>query len=78
MNIALIEENKEEKSQLLITKSLVCQADDLAEEHEQFNTNYIVGGRLALYELLGKIFDLYKALEASPDKKAQLLSLIHI
>jgi hypothetical protein len=77
MNIALIEENKEEKSQLLITKSLVCQADDLAEEHEQFNTNYIVGGRLALYELLGKIFDLYKALEASPDKKAQLSDMKH-
>ena len=77
MNTALIEENKEEKSQLVITKSLVCQADDLAEEHEQFNANYIVGGRLALYELLGKIFDLYKVLEASPDKKVLLGEMKH-
>ena len=77
MNSALIEENKEEKSQLVITKSLVCQADDLAEEHEQFNANYIVGGRLALYELLGKIFDLYKVLEASPDKKVLLGEMKH-
>jgi len=77
MNTALIEENKEEKSQLVITKSLVCQADDLAEEHEQFNTSYIVGGRLALYELLGKMFDLYKVLEASPDKKVLLGEMKH-
>jgi hypothetical protein len=77
MNTALIEENKEEKSQLVITKSLVCQADDLAEEHEQFNANYIVGGRLALYELLGKMFDLYKVLEASPDKKGLLVEMKH-
>jgi hypothetical protein len=77
MNTALIEENKEEKSQLVITKSLVCQADDLAEEHEQFNTNYIVGGRLALYELLGKMFDLYKVLEVSPDKKVLLGEMKH-
>ena len=77
MNTELIEENKEEKSQLVITKSLVCQADDLAEEHEQFNTNYIVGGRLALYVLLGKMFDLYKVLEASPDKKVLLGEMKH-
>ena len=64
-------------TQLKIVKTLVCQADDLAEEHAQFNTNYIVAGRLALYELLGKIFDLYKALEASPDKKAQLSDMKH-
>lgn len=77
MNTELIEGNKEEKSQLVITKSLVCQADDLAKEHEQFNTNYIVGGRLALYELLGKMFDLYKVLEASPDKKVLLGEMKH-
>ena len=77
MNTELIEENKEEKSQLVITKSLVCQADDLAEEHEQFNTNYIIGGRLALYVLLGKMFDLYKVLEASPDKKVLLGEMKH-
>ena len=73
----MIEANKETQTNLIITKSLICQADDLAEEHEQFNANYIVAGRLALYELLGKMFDLYKAIEASPDKKAQLSNMKH-
>jgi len=73
----MIKFNKETQSHLVITKSLVCQADDLAEEHEQFNASYIVGGRLALYELLGKMFDLYKALEASPDKKASIGEMKH-
>jgi len=77
MNTELIELKKEEQSHLVITRSIVCQADDLAEEHAQFNTNYIVAGRLALYELLGKMFDLYKALEASPDKKALLCEMKH-
>ena len=77
MNIELVELNNEAIGQLVISKSLVCQADDLAKEHEQFNANYIVAGRLALYELLGKIFDLYKALEASPDKKGQLSDMKH-
>ena len=77
MNTELVELNEEAQGQLVITKSLVCQADDLAEEHEQFNTNYIVGGRLALYELLGKMFDLYKVLEASPDKKVLLGEMKH-
>jgi hypothetical protein len=77
MNTELIKDNKEEKSQLVFTKSLFCRADDLAEEHEQFNTNYIVGGRLALYELLGKMFDLYKVLEASPDKKVLIGEMKH-
>jgi len=63
--------------EIVITKSLICKADDLAEEHEKFNTNYIVGGRIALYELLGKIFDLYKVLEASTDKKALLDDMRH-
>ena len=77
MNTVLVEEKKEGKSHIVITKSIVCQADDLAQEHEQFNANYIVAGRLALYELLRKMFDLYKALEASPDKKEQLSDMKH-
>jgi len=67
MNTELVELNKEVKSHLVITKSLVCQADDLAEEHEQC-MGYIVTGRYALYELLGKIYGLYKQLEAAADK----------
>jgi len=77
MNTELIELKEEKQCHLVITRSIVCQADDLAEEHAQFNTNFIVAGRLALYELLGKMFDLYKALEASPDKKAQLSDMKH-
>jgi hypothetical protein len=40
----------------------------LAEEHEQFNASYIVAGRIALYELLAKMYGLYRQLEASPEK----------
>jgi hypothetical protein len=67
MNTELIEVKKEKQNQIVISKSLVHQADDLAEEHEQF-MNYIVTGRYALYELLGKIYALYKQLEAAPNK----------
>jgi hypothetical protein len=72
MNTELVEVKEEKQSRLAITKSLVCQADDLAEEHEEFNTNYIVGGRIALYELLAKMYALYKQLEVAPDKDVLL------
>lgn len=68
MNTELVELNEETRGQLVITKSLVCQADDLAEEHEQFNASYIVAGRIALYELLAKMYGLYRQLEASSEK----------
>lgn len=68
MNTELVELNEETRGQLVITKSLVCQANDLAEEHEQFNASYIVAGRIALYELLAKMYGLYRQLEASPEK----------
>jgi hypothetical protein len=72
MNTELVELNEEAQGQLVITKSLVCQADDLAQEHEQFNANYIIAGRLALYELLAKMYGLYRLLEASPEKSELL------
>uniref|UniRef100_UPI0040478FE4 hypothetical protein n=1 Tax=Polynucleobacter sp. TaxID=2029855 RepID=UPI0040478FE4 len=72
MNTQLIETKEEKQNQLVITKSLICQADNLAEEHERFNANYIVAGRLALYGLLAKIYSLYRQLEATPDKKSLL------
>ena len=72
MKTELNEVKEEKQSQLVIIKSLVCQADDLAEEHEKFNTNYIVAGRKALYELLAKIYSLYRQLEATPDKEVLL------
>ena len=77
MNTELINEVEQTPSLLVITKTLIGQADDLAEEHEQFNTNYIVAGRLALYELLAKIFALYKQLEVAPDKSELVASMRH-
>jgi hypothetical protein len=72
MNTNLIELSNKTQSPLTISKTLVYQADELAEEHEQFNTNYIVAGRIALYELLAKIYALYKRLEVDPDKESLL------
>ena len=72
MNTELFDVKKGKQSQIVISKSLVCQADDLAEEHEQFNANYLVAGRVALYGLLAKIYALYKQLEANSDKDVLL------
>ncbi|QWD83145.1 hypothetical protein ICU98_06840 [Polynucleobacter sp. MWH-P3-07-1] len=70
-------ENTKKSTLPVITKSLISQADDLAKEHEQFNANYIVGGRLALYDLLAKIFTLYQQLDAAPDKKDLISDMKH-
>lgn len=53
---------------LAVSKSLIDQADDLALEHEHFNTQYVIGGRVALYALLQKIYELALKLENSPDQ----------
>lgn len=53
---------------LTVSKSLIDQADDLALEHENFNTHYVIGGRAALYALLQKIYELVLKLETSPDQ----------
>ena len=70
-------ENTKESALPVITKSLISQADDLAEEHEQFNATYIVGGRLALYDLLAKIFTLYQQLNSAADKKDLISNMKH-
>jgi len=70
-------ENTQISALPVITKNLISQADDLAEEHEQFNATYIVGGRLALYDLLAKILALYQQLETSPDKKDLIGNMRH-
>jgi len=57
---------------LQITKTLIGQADDLAVEHENFHDHYIVGGRAALYELLGKIYGLAEQLDGCVDRDEQL------
>jgi hypothetical protein len=50
-----------------VSKTLIAQADDLATEHEKFHTNYVIGGRMALYALLGKIYGLVLKVESSVD-----------
>lgn len=55
-----------------IAPAIIMQADDLAVEHENFHDHYIVGGRAALYELLGKIYRLAEQLECCVDREEQL------
>lgn len=68
MNTILSNTNESCSKNVVVSKTLIRQADDLANEHEQFNERYILGGRIALYELLGKMYSLYKALESADDK----------
>lgn len=56
------------KGNLVITKSLIGQVEDLAAEHEAFNAKYVIGGRKALYSLLGKIAGLMEQFDLSVDK----------
>ena len=65
----------EVKGNLVVTKSLIGQAEDLAAEHEAFNTNYVIGGRQALYSLLGKIAALVEQFDAAVDKD-ELLEIV--
>ena len=64
-------------SNFVIEKSLIAQADDLAAEHEAFNTNYVVGGRQALYGLLAKILELVERFDVAADK-AELLDIVRM
>lgn len=66
---------------LIVTRSLIGQAEDLAKEHELFKQQYVIAGRAALYGLLQKIMKLSEAFDASADKedliklmRAQLLN----
>jgi hypothetical protein len=65
----------EAKGSLVVTKTLISQAEDLAAEHEEFNTNYVIGGRKALYNLLGKIAVLVERFDAALDK-AELIKIV--
>lgn len=65
------------KKNLVVTKSLIGQAEDLAKEHEQFNENFVVAGRLALYGLLQKILKLSEDFDASKDKD-DLIKLLRV
>jgi hypothetical protein len=53
---------------VVVNKSLISQAEELATEHDLFNDKYIITGRRKLYELLSKIMELAEQFEASPDR----------
>ena len=76
MNTELIEQKKQFEADL-VDINLIRRADDLAREHEEFNQKYIVSGRNALYELLGKIYTLSEQLDNSFNKTEQI-SLLRI
>lgn len=59
-------------SALMVTKTLIGQADDLAREHEEFTDRYIVSGHKALYELLAKIYELAEKLDKCIDRDDQV------
>jgi len=60
---------------LTITKTILKQAEELAQEHEDFQMTYIVAGRKALYELIGKIYGLAEQLEHAFDREDQVAML---
>jgi hypothetical protein len=75
MNVDLIEETIEIRNPQVFTKPLISHADDLAHEHKEFHDRYIVSGRKALYELLGKIYALAQQLDGCIDREDQIGNL---
>jgi len=62
---------------LIVTKSLMAQAMDLAEAHNEFHTQYVIGGRKALYEMLGNIMRFTVEVNASVEKDELISSIRH-
>ena len=56
------------KTQLIVTKTIMAQADELAREHESLDMHIAVG-RQMLYTLLSKIYALSVQLDASLDRE---------
>lgn len=54
---------------ILVTKTLIGQADDLAAAHEHFTEQYVTAGRMALYELLGQMLVLINNFELAIDRE---------
>jgi len=78
MSTEIIESNIEIGSELVLTKTIIGQADDLALEHEDFSEQYIIAGRKAMYKLLEKIYALSEQLDKSIDKEEQITLLRRI
>ena len=66
-----------ETTNLIVTKSLMAQAIDLAEAHNTFHTQYVIGGRKALYVMLANIMRFTVEVNASVEKDALLKSIRH-
>lgn len=75
MNTELIEVLDSVASDIIEHDSLITQADNLAAQHENFHSNYIVAGRTALYGLLASIYELAEKLDCHLDKEGQLMSM---
>jgi hypothetical protein len=55
--------------------NFIDEIEHLSLEHESFTKTYVVGGRLALYELLGRILHVVNGLEQSLEKSVVLQDL---
>ena len=75
MNAELIEVLDSVDGNIIENDSLIKQADNLAAQHENFHSNYIVAGRTALYGLLASIYELAEKLDCHIDKEGQLMSM---
>ena len=62
---------------LIVTQSLMTKAIDLAEAHNEFHAQYVIGGRKALYEMLGNIMRFTAEVNASVEKDALIGSIRH-
>ena len=66
-----------ETTNLIVTKTLMAQAIELAEEHNEFHTNYVIGGRKALYEMLANIMRFTIEVNASLERDELISSIRH-
>ena len=62
---------------LIVTKSLMAKATDLAETHNEFHAQYVIGGRRALYLMLADIMRFTVEVNASVEKVALIESIRH-
>lgn len=60
---------KTDASTLKIMLTPLAMAEKIALEHEEFTIKYVVGGRLALYDLLGKMLAVVQQLMAATDRE---------
>ncbi len=62
-------------SNLQITLTPLAMAEQIAREHEEFTIKYVVGGRLALYDLLGRMLTTVQQFLTAVDREQLLESV---